>query len=171
MGDEHHRLADLVVQPDDLVLHVTADQRVERREGLVEEEHLRITGQRPGEAHTLLHTAGQLVGVGVLVAREADQLDDLLGPPGALGPAHTADLQTERHVVDDAAVGQQTEVLEDHGELATAQIAQALVVGLADVLALEDDLTRGGFDQPGQTSHQRGLAGAGQAHDDEDLAG
>ena len=47
VGDEHHRLADLVVQPDDLVLHVPADQRVERRERLVEEQHVRVAGQRP----------------------------------------------------------------------------------------------------------------------------
>ena len=39
VGDEHHRLADLVVQPDDLVLHVAPDQRVERRERLVEQQH------------------------------------------------------------------------------------------------------------------------------------
>ena len=53
-----------------------------------------------------------------------------------------------------------------------AQLAQrASSSAVQDVLALEDDLARGGLDQPGQAAHQRGLAGAGQAHDDEDLAG
>ena len=40
-----------------------------------------------------------------------------------------------------------------------------------DVLALEDELAGGRLDQPGQAAHQGRLAGAGQAHDDEDLAG
>ena len=171
VGDEHHGLADLVVQADDLVLHVAADQRVERGERLVEEEHVRVAGERPGETDALLHAAGELVGVGVLVSGQADQFDDLHGPLGALGLAHAAYLQAVRDVVDDPAVRQQPEVLEDHGELAAPQLAQPFGVRAADVLALEVDFARGGFDQPGETSHQRGLAGAGQAHDDEDLAG
>ena len=71
VGDEDHRLAELVVQPDDLVLHVAPDQRVERGERLVEEQQRRVVGQRPGQADALLHAAGELVGVGLLVARQA----------------------------------------------------------------------------------------------------
>ena len=81
VGDEHHRLAELLLEPDHLVLHVAPDQRVERRERLVEQQHLRVDGQRAGQADALLHAAGELVGVVVLVALEADQLDDLLGAP------------------------------------------------------------------------------------------
>ncbi len=93
MGDEHHRLADLAVQTDDLVLHVAADQRVEGGERLVEEEDVGVAGQRPCEADALLHPAGELVGVGVFVAGESDQFHDLPGPPGAFGPAGAAYLQ------------------------------------------------------------------------------
>ena len=71
VGDEHHRLADLVVQPDDLVLHVAADQRVEGRERLVEEQHRRVAGERAGQADALLHAAGELVGVAALEAGRA----------------------------------------------------------------------------------------------------
>ena len=38
-----------------------------------------VAGQRAGQADALLHAAGELVGVVVLVAREADQVDHLLG--------------------------------------------------------------------------------------------
>ena len=79
VGDEDHRLAELAVQPDDLVLHVAPDQRVERGERLVEEQHLRVAGQRSGQADALLHAAGELVGVGLLVA--------LAGPPARRSPA------------------------------------------------------------------------------------
>ena len=139
MGDEDHRLADLAVQPDDLVLHVPADQRVERRERLVEEEHLRVHRQRPGQADALLHAAGELVGVGVLVAGEPDQLDRPPGPASCARPLPiAADLQPVGDVVQDPAVRQQPEVLEDHGELGGgAARAARLSLGLADVLAVE----------------------------------
>ena len=46
-----------------------------------------------------------------------------------------------------------------------------LRVRLADVLAVEEDLAEGRLDQAGQAADERGLAGARQAHDHEDLAG
>ena len=63
----------------DLVLHVPADQRVERGERLVEQQDVRIVGERTGQPDPLLHAAGELIGVGLLVAGQADQLDDLGG--------------------------------------------------------------------------------------------
>ena len=124
VGDEDHRLADLVVQPDHLVLHVPADQRVERRERLVEEQHVGVAGEGPGQPDPLLHAAGELVRVGVLVAGEPDQVEHLLGPAQPVGPAGAADLEAVRDVVDHPAVRQQAEVLEDHGEPVAAQLAQ-----------------------------------------------
>ncbi len=47
--DFHHR-----------VLQMGARQRVERAERLVEQQDLRLHGQRPGDADTLLHAAGDL---------------------------------------------------------------------------------------------------------------
>ena len=45
-----------------LVLHVAADERVERAERLVVEHHLRVDRERAGEADALLHAARELVG-------------------------------------------------------------------------------------------------------------
>ena len=72
----------------------------------------------------LLHAAGELVGVGVLVAAQADQVDHLLGPRTTLGLGHAAHLETEGHVVAHRAVRQQAEVLEDHRHVVAAQLAQ-----------------------------------------------
>ena len=44
-------------------------------------------------------------------------------------------------------------------------------LGLADVLAVEEDLAGGRLDEPGHAADERRLAAARQAHDDEDLAG
>ena len=61
-------------------------------------------------------------------------------------------------------------MLEDHAEPAPAQLAQPLLVGLADVVAVEEDLAGGRLDQAGDAAHERRLAAARQAHDHEDLA-
>ena len=105
VGDEDHRLADFVVEPEDLVLHVPPDQRVERAERLVEEHHLGVDRERPGEADALLLAARQLVGVAVRVALEADERQH---PPGDGEPIRlgvAADLEPERDVVEDRAGG------------------------------------------------------------------
>src|SRR5581483_6577393 len=59
--DEDHRLARLPLEADHLVLHVAADERIERAERLVVQHHLRVDGERAGKTDALLHPAGELV--------------------------------------------------------------------------------------------------------------
>ena len=89
----------------------------------------RVDGQRPGQPDALLHAAGELVGVGVLVAGQPDQVDHLLGPVAALRLVLAADLEPVGDVVDDLAVRQQAEVLEHHRDVVAAQLAQLALVG------------------------------------------
>ena len=70
-----------------LLSEVLRRQHVERGERLVEEEHLRMDDQRAGEPNALLHPAGQLLGEGLLVSVEADQVDRFLGARASLLPA------------------------------------------------------------------------------------
>ena len=104
-----------LVEADHLVLHVAPDERVEGAERLVEEHDLGVHGQRAGQTDSLLHAARELVRVAVRVAAR--------GRPGRSSPgpaawraslALAADLQPVGDVVDDPAMGQQAEVLEDH---------------------------------------------------------
>ena len=67
-------LPDLAVEPDDLVLHVAPDERVERAEGLVEEHHLGVDRERAGQPDPLLLAARKLVRVVVDVSRQPDEL-------------------------------------------------------------------------------------------------
>ena len=171
VGDEDAGLLQLVLEPDDLVLHVAADQRVEGRERLVEEQHPRVAGQRPRQPDALLHAAGELVGVGGLVAAQPHQLDDLGGLGAALLLAHAADLEAVGDVVDDLAVRQQPEVLEDHRDVVAAQVAQLGGRRGGDVVVGQPDLPGRRLDQARQAPHERRLARAGEPHDHEDLAG
>jgi hypothetical protein len=79
------------------------------------------------------------------------------------------DLEGVGDVVDHLAVGKQAEVLEDHGEFRASQVPQLLVVGLEDVLTLDDDLACRRVHETGEAAHECRLARAGESHDDEDL--
>ncbi|MGR6975012.1 hypothetical protein ACU639_36400 [Streptomyces cynarae] len=57
MGDEDYRLAEVVLETDELVLELLADHRVEGAEGFVHEQHRRVGGQCPGDADALLLAA------------------------------------------------------------------------------------------------------------------
>jgi hypothetical protein len=60
VGDEHGRDVHLVVQAAEPVAELLANLRVERSEGLVEEQHVRLDGQCPGQCHALALAARQL---------------------------------------------------------------------------------------------------------------
>ena len=63
VGDEEGRDPDHDLDPPDLLAELATDLGVEGRQRLVEQEHLRLDGQRPGERDSLLLAAGHLVRV------------------------------------------------------------------------------------------------------------
>ncbi len=75
VGDEHDGLAALAPDPLDVLVELVAGQGVERREGLVHQQHLRIGRERTGERHPLLHAARQLVHMRALELLEPDELE------------------------------------------------------------------------------------------------
>ena len=66
--------------------------------------------------------------------------------------------------------GQQVEGLEDEPDAGPAQPGQRLVAEPGQLAAADADRPRGGRVQAGQAVHERGLAGAGRAHDGVELA-
>ena len=77
--DEHDRLAQPLLDAEELPLQPLARQRVDRAERLVHQQHRRVGRQRAGHADALRLAAGQLVGVGAAVALgiEPDELEQL----------------------------------------------------------------------------------------------
>ena len=65
VGDHHDGLAQLALQPQELVLQPDAHDRVDGAERLVHQQHRRIGGQRPRHADALPLAAGELVRVAV----------------------------------------------------------------------------------------------------------
>ena len=73
--------------------------------------------------------------------------------------------QRQLDVVQRGGARQQVEGLEDEADLLVADARQLVVVQLADQLAVEPVAALGGRVQAADQVHQRGLAGAGRAHD------
>ncbi len=81
MGDEQGGDADVQLDPPDLVPQLRPDLGVERGERLVEQQHLRLDGERARERDALLLAAGNLVRVPVRLGVQLYQLEHLHRPP------------------------------------------------------------------------------------------
>ena len=158
--------AQLLDEVEDLGLH----GGVEAGGRLVEDEQLRVHGQRHGDDHALLLAAGELeriaaqrpVGVGDGDAAQA--LARLL--ERRLLVQALVIVEDLGELVADAHRGAQRlgRVLVDHGDLAAAPLAQRLLAQLADVLAVDQHPAVVERAVGGEVAHgghgQRGLAAA-----------
>jgi len=89
----------------------------------------------------------------------------------AFGLRDAGQFHAEGRVVEHRDVRQQRERLEHHADVLAAQGAQFGVRQGIDVVAVDHDPAGGRLHQAIEHAHQGRLARAGQAHDDEDLAG
>ncbi len=94
VGHEHEGDADLALQRGELAAQRVAELGIERAQRLVEEEHGRLEGERPGEGDALLLSAGQLVRAALRVLGQSDELEGAGDPvrpgPSCRGPCATA---------------------------------------------------------------------------------
>ena len=96
VGDEDRRHVHLVVEVAQPGAQVLADLGVERAEGLVEQQHLRLDRERPGQGHALALAAGELGGVAVGEPVELDQAQQLVDPVGDLAASSTCGSSARR---------------------------------------------------------------------------
>ena len=134
VGDEDDGLVQQFLQAHELVLHLPADQRIERREGLVQEPDVGLGGERARDADALLLSAGQFARIVMLASLEADQAYYLDRARLTLRAADTLDLQRQRHVAEHGAVRQQRKVLKYHAHLVTTQVDQLCLADFHQVL-------------------------------------
>ena len=161
MRDQQHRLAGLALDPHQLDIHLLARHGVERAERLVHQHDLGIVHQRAADRGALLHAAGELPGQLLLEPFEPDQLQQRLRPRQIFFARQPLHVDRQHHVGQDVAPWQQQRVLEHDADIA---------VRLRHLLALDQDLAGRRREQPGDHLQQRGLAAAGRADHDEELA-
>ena len=172
MGDDDHGHAFAGQFFDDR--QYVADQfRVEGRGGFVKQHHRRAHGQCPGDGHTLLLAARQLMRVFAGVIEHADLFQQ--------GQAQQAQFFTramgvidrgEHHVLQHGLVGKQVEALEDHAHVHNvlhvhfvAERAFRVLRAAQKWLALQGDLAMVEAFEAIHGADQRGFARAGRADD------
>ena len=114
--DEDEGGAEVLVQPLHLVLHPDPEMLVERREGLVEQQHRRFEDERPCQRDPLLLSPGQLSRPFVLVPGEPDPRHHGGDTAGDVLARHLTDLERKRDVLLDGLVREQRVALEHHAE-------------------------------------------------------
>ena len=143
--------------------HFGAGDGIEVAGGLVGEHQRRFGDERTRDGDALLLAARQFIRPVRETFLESQRRRQHVEPltVGLLTR------QSQRH--EDVLLGgehrQQVEALEDEADLVAAQHGQLIVVHGGDVGTVEHDMTARGRVESGERVHERGLAGAGRAHD------
>ena len=99
MSDKDKGNTHLLLDPLQFILHFLAQLQIQRRQRLVQQQHLRLVHQRSCNGDALLLSAGQQSRILILISFQADQfqhlhdllVDDILG--------HLLDLQAKRDIL------------------------------------------------------------------------
>ncbi len=161
VGDEDDRLAQLLLESEELVLQTLPRDRVDSAERLVHQHDLGVGPQRPGDADALRLASGKLLGIAVaeLLGLHADHVEQLVDPCGDALLVPLEHLRHGRDVLRDRLVREESDLLDDVADPA----AQLIGVDVGDVLPVEQDATAGRLDHPVDQAQRRALAAPGRA--------
>ena len=164
VGDEDEADPELALEALELHLHLAAEVGIERRQRLVEQQHLGLQHQGAGEGHPLPLAAAELVRPAFLQAGQPHHRQRLADLPRLLSSRQTLIGQAEADVLLDGQVGEEGVLLEDH-------VDRPLVGGHPrHVLPLDADRPGARRLEAGDHPQQRGLAAAARPQQREQLA-
>ena len=159
VGDEDDGLALGVPDAEEFAAHDEAGDGVEGAEGLVEEEHVGVDGEGAGDFEALLHAAGELVGVGLFEAFEADHFYVIRDAFVSFGAREFE--EAEADVALHGEPGEDAALLEDE---------DAASVGAGDGFVVDADGSAGGGEEAGHGVEEGRFAAAGGADEADELA-
>ena len=157
--------AQAALEAADLPPGVDPQLGVEIGQGLVEEQHLGLDDDGPGQRDALLLAPGDLVRELVLVTPQAHQLEHLRHPPLDVVPGHPLHLQPVGDVLEHRQVRKQGVVLEHEADVATVghqgrDVLPGDAYGpLVGLLEAGDDTQGGGLAAPGGPEQGEKLPG------------
>ena len=164
VGDVHGGDAQVVLQFHDLRTGLHAEFRVQVRQRLVHEEHLRFPHDRPAHRHTLTLATGEVLRLSVQVVAQVQQVGGVVDALLDLGLGALGDGQGEAHVLPHRHVRVQRVVLEDHRDVPVARL------DTGDVAATDGDRPGAGGLQSCQGAQDGGLTAARRTDQHEELA-
>ena len=141
-----------------------ANLRVQRAEGLVEQQHFGLVREGASDGHALLLAAGELGRQTIVHAFQRDQAQQFLATLAAVVGAHAPHPQRELDVLADGHVAEQRVVLEHEADAALTRR------DVRDVVAVQRDAAVIDARQPGNRAQQGALAAAAGAEQHEELA-
>jgi hypothetical protein len=148
----------------DLDAHLHPQLGVEVRQRLVEQEHLRIADDGAAHRDALALAAGKLAGKPFQIGAQSEDFGGALHPRVDLRFRRAAQPQRKAHVRRDRHVRIERVVLEHHGDVALLG-RQVVHHPVADA-----DFAGGDVLQSRDHAQQGGLAAAGRADQDDELA-
>ena len=180
MGDQQDGGVEFLLQILHHFQHLSLNGHVQSGGGLIGDEQFGAAGDGDGDHHALLHAAGELMGIIVLTeSRDTHQLQDLAHAltQFSLGQLLFVELDDLGDLVAHAVDGVQTGhgILEHHGSLGAAQLAQILFLHGENGVAVQIDLALGDLGGVGGQHTEDGqggggFTGAGFTHQTEGLA-
>ena len=136
---------------------------VEVREGLVEQEDLRLAGDGPAEGHALPLAPGQRRRFALEERFDPEALRHLGDPIRDDPPVEPTHLEAEREVLAHRHVGIEGVVLEDHGDVAPLRRQ------VRHVLAIDEDAAATRGLDSGRDPQEGALAAARRTEQDDEL--
>jgi hypothetical protein len=152
VGDQNGGGSGLAQDREDIGSDRGPHGRVERGEGLVQEDDLGTDGERPGQGDPLLLAAGELVRIAAAVPGQAHQLEELVD----LAPAIRTPGKTEGHIAANAQVREERALL---GHVADPPpfAGHEMTPRIVDEVIPDPDLPAVGPLEAGHNPQQRGL--------------
>ena len=149
-----------------------AGVRVEVARRLVGQYQRRFVHQGAGDGHPLLLPAGHLRRLVVGAIAQAHAVQQGVSPVASLGAAGPTRriIQWHHHVEQRRRACQQVEALEHKAQFGRSHQCPLVRRQLAHLLTVQPVAAGAGPVQTAQDVHQRGLAGAGSAHQGDHLA-
>ena len=168
--DQHDRLLEPIGGVPQQVEDLGAGRVVEVAGRLIGQDDGRRRRQCPRQRHALLLAGRELVGPVVGLVAEPDHRQQLADPLPVACRRVAGDEERQRHVLGDAQQRDEVEELEDESGLVAPGERPVLLVERRDADAVDDDLARRWQVETAEQVQHRGLAGAGAAHDRDELA-
>ena len=147
VGDMDKGGAELFLQTDQLVLHLSTQREVECAQGFIEQQHCWFDSDSASQSYSLTLPARKLMDAAIAKAFQADHRQGLIDPSQPARLVELSHFQTEADVGGNRHVGKQGVVLKHRNR-------RSLGRGyMGDVHAVDDEARRG---PAGAPPHSRG---------------
>src|SRR5439155_22357396 len=163
MGDVNEGDADTLLDGAQFVAHMLAKLEIERRQGLIEKQHLRLDGKCARNGNALFLATGEFAHQLVALARQGDEIQEIFGAAAAIGLVDAKQASSISDVFSNRHQREQCEILEN-------ERGRPLIrADAGHILAGDAHRAFGGIEEPRNSSQYCGLAAARRPQKREEL--